>query len=144
MHQYETNNELETIELGVKFAEQLELGVTVFLVGDLGSGKTHFVKGICKYFGVEDIITSPTFTIINVYSGFNEYGFFNIQHIDLYRLDKEEELFGIGLDEILDDETSIKLIEWPELAWNFSNKYITVKFITNETDQNKRLIEISN
>ena len=89
---YTTNNEQETIVLGKKFAKELNLGDIVYLYGDLGSGKTEFIKGICEFFEVDDLVTSPTFTIMNKYMGELKNHEIPIFHIDLYRIEKNNEL----------------------------------------------------
>lgn len=62
-----SNSEQETIELGKKIAQNLEVGTVIILTGDLGSGKTKFTEGILTYFGLQNEISSPTFTIVNEY-----------------------------------------------------------------------------
>lgn len=111
---YITHSEEETITLGRKFAGMLKPGDIVQLKGDLGAGKTEFVKGICSYFDVEEIVSSPTFTIINQYFGIFDEEEFPIYHIDLYRIKNNDDLREIGFEECLYSENSLKIIEWPE------------------------------
>lgn len=141
---YTTNNEDETIELGRKFAKELSLGDIVYLYGDLGSGKTEFIKGICEFFKVDDLVTSPTFTIMNKYIGELKHHEIPIFHIDLYRIEKNHELNEIGFAECLFEENSIKLIEWAEKAETHLKKptYI-VRIIPDEDSENIRQIYIS-
>lgn len=114
---YSSNSEEETHTLAMQFASRLEKGDIVTLSGDLGAGKTEFVRGICSYFDVEDIVSSPTFSIINVYTGrFRSGEALRIVHVDLYRLKSKNELKTIGLEEWLALPDAIKLIEWPEKA----------------------------
>ncbi len=110
-----SKSEGETIRLGSEFARQLKKGNLVAMYGDLGSGKTQFVKGICSAFSVKEVVNSPTFTIVNEYHGTapNSKETFPIFHIDLYRLKNMEEIFGIGFDEYL-ESGGICLIEWAE------------------------------
>ena len=110
----------ETIELGKKYAESLKFGDVIGLNGDLGSGKTQFVKGIGEYFQVKDKINSPTFIIVNEYEAFNPASGskFKLNHFDLYRLKNIHELIEIGFENYL-NETSICLIEWSKLAEEF-------------------------
>lgn len=104
----ESNSVEETISLGKKFAKSLKAGSIVCLKGDLGAGKTHFVKGIASYFGVdEQRVTSPTFTLINEYSGE-----IPVYHFDCYRLKSEHEALEIGIEEYLYGD-GISIIEWP-------------------------------
>ncbi len=111
-----TNSTEATIELGKKFAQQLQGGDIILLEGELGSGKTTFIKGICEYFGIsKGEVRSPTFTLINTYSTLeNQNQAEQIVHIDTYRLKNSEELKELGVEEMLSDPNTIALIEWPE------------------------------
>ncbi len=80
--------------------------------GDLGAGKTTLIKEICQQLGVQGTMSSPTFALVNEYLGHADS---TIYHFDLYRLEKEEELDGIGFDEYLDSGHWC-FIEWPEIA----------------------------
>ena len=106
---FETRSEEETIELGRQIARELPKRAVVLLIGNLGAGKTTLAKGIVSGLGAaqpEDV-TSPTFTLIH------EYGEGRVYHIDLYRLDRAEQVATLGLDEIFDRE-AVVLIEWGE------------------------------
>jgi tRNA threonylcarbamoyladenosine biosynthesis protein TsaE len=106
---FETHGEEETIELGRRIAATLPKRAVVLLIGNLGAGKTTLAKGIISGLGAaepEDV-TSPTFTLIH------EYGEGRVYHIDLYRLDRAEQVATLGLDEIFDRE-AVVLIEWGE------------------------------
>lgn len=98
----------ETFNIAKKFAQQLEPGAVVTLYGDLGSGKTTFVKGICKTFEVRDNVSSPTFTLINEYSGR-----LPIYHFDFYRIENLHEIWQLGCEEYFQGD-GICLIEWAE------------------------------
>ncbi len=138
-----SSSEQQTIELGKEFAKRLELGDVVAFFGDLGTGKTEFIKGICQYFKVEDLVTSPTFTIMNRYSGLNPDSEIAIFHIDLYRITKKEELGNIGFDECMYSPHSIKLVEWAENASGMLPKSIySVRIVADPNDENKRYISI--
>lgn len=106
-----THSERATIECGEQFAKQLKPGDVVALYGDLGSGKTHFIQGICKGLGVSGHVASPTFTIVNEY----EAGGIGIYHFDFYRLTSAREIRDIGFDEYT-QRGGICLIEWAEKA----------------------------
>lgn len=106
-----THSERATIECGEQFAQQLKPGDVVALYGDLGSGKTHFIQGICKGLGVLEHVASPTFTLINEY----EARGLNIYHFDFYRLTSAKEIRDIGFDEYA-ERGGICLIEWAEKA----------------------------
>jgi tRNA threonylcarbamoyladenosine biosynthesis protein TsaE len=107
-HEY-TESEEETIELGRKIALGLPRRAAVLLIGNLGAGKTTLAKGIVSGLGAAEVedVASPTFTLIH------EYGEGRVFHIDLYRLDRREEVATLGLDEIFERE-AVVLIEWGE------------------------------
>jgi tRNA threonylcarbamoyladenosine biosynthesis protein TsaE len=114
MESYITNDVEQTHELGVQFASRLGVGDCVALVGDLGAGKTAFVRGVAKGMGVADprAVSSPTFVLMQEYHGRTM-----VYHLDLYRLSAPaEELRELGLDELLAD--GVVLIEWAERAGN--------------------------
>ena len=113
MKSFETHGEDETIELGRRIAATLPKRAVVLLIGNLGAGKTTLAKGIVSGLGAaapEDV-TSPTFTLIHEYG--HGYGDARAYHIDLYRLDRAEQVATLGLDEIFDRE-AVVLIEWGE------------------------------
>lgn len=105
-----SNSPDETLQLGKSLGSSLVAGDIVLLFGDLGAGKTKFTQGIC--YGLEldkdFYIRSPTFTLINEYPGK-----FPIYHIDLYRLENPEEIYSLGLEEILFNR-GVTIIEWAE------------------------------
>ena len=103
-----TNNEAETISYGQQFARTLKAGAVVALYGGLGVGKTAFTRGLALGLGVDMPVSSPTFTIVNEYSG--EIPLF---HFDMYRLDSESELFDIGWDDYLERD-GVCVVEWSE------------------------------
>lgn len=101
-------NETETVEAGKKLGETLKGGDVVLLYGDLGAGKTTFAKGIAAGLGIKEEITSPTFTLMNVYADGK------LVHIDTYRMEDKKELEKIGALDYIGNPLSITLIEWPE------------------------------
>ena len=107
MSVFETFSEEETIELGRRIAGELPRRAVVLLIGNLGAGKTTLAKGIVSALSAAqpEEVSSPTFTLIH------EYG--RVYHIDLYRLDRAEEVATLGLDEIFDRD-AVVLIEWGE------------------------------
>lgn len=112
-----THSESETILAGEQFAAGLVKGDVVACTGELGAGKTEFIKGVCQYFQVEDLVTSPTFSVINQYKGKCPDGRdLIIFHVDLYRIENPDELAKIGFDDMIFAHDAIKLIEWPEHA----------------------------
>ena len=99
----------ETIALARTLAATLRRGDVLALSGDLGAGKTHFVKGLAASLGTAASVTSPTFTLIHEYPG----GRLPLYHFDFYRLDDADEALKIGLDEYLDGDGAC-VIEWAE------------------------------
>src|SRR5262245_7484937 len=109
MRSVTTNSEAETVAAGREFARALEAGAIVLLSGELGAGKTAFVRGIAEGLGVPpDEVSSPTFTLIQEYRG----GRLPLYHVDLYRL-RTIEVEDLGLDE-LTLEGGVTAIEWPD------------------------------
>jgi tRNA threonylcarbamoyladenosine biosynthesis protein TsaE len=106
---FETHSEDETIELGRRIAATLPRRAVVLLIGNLGAGKTTLAKGIISGLGAAppEEVSSPTFTLIQ------EYGEGRVYHIDLYRLDKPEQVATLGLEEIFERD-AVVLIEWGE------------------------------
>lgn len=136
-------SEIETREIGSKFAERLKKGDVVTFFGDLGAGKTEFIKGICDYFNVDEIVNSPTFTIINRYITNNFNDETQIYHIDLYRIKNISELKEIGFEDCIYSDEDIKLIEWAEKAENYiKNTNYKVSLINDKNDENTRIILI--
>ena len=100
----------ETKALGRTLAASLRPGDVVALTGTLGTGKTHFVQGVCEALGVRAHVGSPTFTLINEYP----VSFGKVVHIDLYRINAPAELAQLGIEEYFAD-CCLCLVEWPEL-----------------------------
>ena len=108
---YISNSEHETELIGQRFAEGLPGGTVVAMYGDLGAGKTAFVRGMARGMGLDCRVSSPTFTIVNEYLGERE-----LIHFDMYRLSDADELYGMGLDEYIPAEDGASFIEWPQMA----------------------------
>ncbi len=102
--------------LGKILCKQLLPGDIIFLVGDLGAGKSEFVRGIAEGLSIKDPIPSPSFTILNVYNN----GSIPLNHFDWYRIGSDEELFEIGIDDFLFSD-SISCIEWPNMSEYYFN-----------------------
>ncbi len=128
-------SEDETIKVATEFGQLLKPNDIIALSGDLGSGKTFFVKSILKSFGIEDV-TSPTFSIVNTYTGD-----ILINHFDFYRIKRVVELYDIGFEEYLIDESAITFIEWAEMYEEVLPKNIYQVNIT-QFENSKREITI--
>jgi tRNA threonylcarbamoyladenosine biosynthesis protein TsaE len=133
---YTTLSADETVELGAVLASRLKPGDAIGLIGDLGAGKTHFVHGLARGFGIEGYVTSPSFTIVNIYNGPEV----TLNHIDLYRLGDHRELAELGLEEYIYAD-AVSVIEWAERAPEYLED---MRFIVRieHINENERLIEI--
>ena len=105
----ETNSAAETRALGEELATRLRPGDVVVLEGELGAGKSELARGSAKGLKVKETVTSPSFTILNVY----ESGRCPLYHFDWYRLESEDELYELGMDEYLGGD-GIAVVEWAE------------------------------
>ena len=108
----EVFSEDETFAFAADMAKKAAKGDIYCLCGDLGVGKTVFTKGFAKGLGIDEHITSPTFTILNVHEGPG----LKLHHFDLYRIEDPDELDEIGFDEFITDPGAVSVIEWPEVA----------------------------
>ncbi|MDZ7716697.1 MAG: tRNA (adenosine(37)-N6)-threonylcarbamoyltransferase complex ATPase subunit type 1 TsaE [Balneolaceae bacterium] len=107
--EFTTHSEKETIELGIKLAEQFNAGDILCLEGRLGAGKTHFVKGLAKGMGIDEKqVHSPTYTLIHEYLG----GEKPLYHFDCYRMESEQEALEIGAEEYFYG-SGVSVVEWP-------------------------------
>ena len=104
-----TKSAAETRALGERLAGLLKPGDVILLEGELGAGKSELARGIARGLGVAETVTSPSFTILNVF----ESGRCPLYHFDWYRLENEEELYELGMDEYLGGD-GIALVEWPD------------------------------
>lgn len=135
-----SENEEMTMQIAEKYAKGVKSPCVITLQGDLGAGKTTFSKGFAKGFGVEDVVTSPTFTIMNEYQGTN----MPLYHFDMYRLGSKEEAINCGFEDYF-DLTKLKgvaLVEWPENVQDLIPALHVEVNIKKVTDQ-KREISMS-
>jgi tRNA threonylcarbamoyladenosine biosynthesis protein TsaE len=102
-----SNSPAETEKIGEKLAQSLKGTEVIALFGGLGMGKTAFTRGLCKGLGVDDGVSSPTFALVNEYSGK-----FNIYHFDMYRVTTWDDLYSTGFFDYID--TGVLVIEWSE------------------------------
>lgn len=153
-----TNSAQQTQKIGNDLAQTLKGGEVICLYGDLGFGKTTFTQGLASGLGIQKRITSPTFTIIRQYNYSSSEALLSrevqddssrrartirsLYHIDLYRIENEKSLEGLGLKEILEDKDSVVVIEWPEkLGVLLPKQRIDVRF--EYIDDTKRTIIIT-
>ena len=149
--QIKTHNEQETRAFASTFAktilEKIETGiitapVILALHGDLGAGKTTFMQGFAQGLGIDEQITSPTFTVVQRYSIPASDTGGSLYHMDCYRLDRDSDLGAIGFNDMLTEKNSIIAIEWPErINHDEFNDAITITF--EELSEDTRTITIS-
>jgi tRNA threonylcarbamoyladenosine biosynthesis protein TsaE len=112
----QTSSEEETLSFAEQFARRLVLGDVVALNGELGSGKTQFVKGVCRGLGVVDVVASPSFIIMNEYKApRNGAESFSVFHFDFYRIRSLNEVYDLGVEDYFYGR-GICLIEWAKAA----------------------------
>ena len=107
--QFTTNSPTQTEEIGAALGKIIEPGTVIAYRGDLGAGKTAFTRGLAKGLGCSEIVTSPTYTIVNEYLG----GRIPLFHFDMYRLRSSDDLFDIGWEDYL-DRGGVCAVEWSE------------------------------
>lgn len=134
MTKYVSHSVEDTYRLAKTIADKLKGGEVILLNGNLGAGKTTFTKGLAKALGIDEVVTSPTFTFMKEYSGR-----LNLYHFDMYRAEDEDELYELGLSEYLYDSSGVCVIEWNKFC-NLSS-YISIDVKTLEEDT--REFEIS-
>lgn len=145
-----THSTEETYAFGKELAATLTGGVVVLLTGELGAGKTALTKGIAKGFGIKNEITSPTFTLMNIYPINKKTSKIKtLVHIDTYRLKEEKELVEIGVEDYLGQENTVCIVEWPDKINDLlqhanlkKDKVISIS-IEHQPDSNQRKILIS-
>lgn len=132
-----TRSTEETEAFAAQFAQTLKGGEVLLLEGELGAGKTHFVKGLALGLQIGDVVTSPTFALHNEYSGR-----LRLNHFDFYRIDSSEEVEILGLNELFYDKAAVAAIEWSSrVAELLPAGCITVRI--DKTGDNERRITIS-
>ena len=128
-----------TKQIAKKYAESIKSPVVISLVGDLGAGKTTFTKGFAEGLGIKELVTSPTFTIMNDYKS----GRLPLYHFDMYRLNGKEEASNLGFDEYFDLRKldGVVVCEWAENVEGLLPKlHVEIEF--EKIDENKRKIRI--
>lgn len=126
----ETNSERETYELGVKMGRDAAAGQVYTLIGDLGVGKTVFTKGLAAGLGIGEPVSSPTFTIVQIY----EEGRLPFYHFDVYRIGDVEEMEEIGYEDYIYGG-GVSLIEWADLIEEILPEHYTQIRIEKATEK---------
>ena len=133
MEKFIVKNLEDLKDLANLLARRLKGGDVLGLVGDLGSGKTTLTQMLCAELGVEGLVRSPTFVLMNLHEAGESgrtRGILEVCHVDAYRIEDESELIGIGIEEFINNQTTLTVIEWADLApmLHQSPRYIEVKF----------------
>jgi tRNA threonylcarbamoyladenosine biosynthesis protein TsaE len=144
MSRFISKSEKETEKIAGKLAKKLKGGEVIGLIGDLGTGKTVFVRGLAKAFGIKKPITSPTFVLMKVYKIENwPLGIENFLHVDAYRLKDEKDLIEIGILDWLNKKESIIIIEWADKVKKILPKNSIIIKMKFGKKKNERIIEIN-
>ena len=124
MNSFITNSKEETQALAFRLSKKLKNHDVIFYTGGLGMGKTAFTQGLCDGLGIKATVTSPTFAILNEYTGSP----LSLYHFDMYRIENEDQLYNIGFYDYLDYD-GVLALEWSEnISGFFSENTITVAF----------------
>ena len=134
--QYTTNSPTETEAIGAALGKIIEPGTVIAYRGDLGAGKTAFTRGLARGLGCTDIVTSPTYTIVNEYLS----GRIPLFHFDMYRLHSSDDLFDIGWEDYL-DRGGICAVEWSENVADAMENPIFVRISKLDADSRRITIE---
>lgn len=139
-----TKTPQETKKLASRVAKKLKPGDILALYGDLGSGKTTFTRYLVGSLGIRARVQSPTFVIARIYlAGTKDLEINSVNHIDLYRIGDESEVINIGLEDYFNENDTVTVIEWPEVAKELlPSRTIVIKF--EYIDDKKRKITIQN
>ena len=133
--------EKETEDRAKKFASLIKgfkNSLLINLIGNLGAGKTTFVRGLIQELGFDEFVKSPTFTIVESYESDN----LKVFHFDLYRIEDDKELQAIGVEDYLTEENAITLVEWPEKSKRYFNNPDYIIELNHCDNDEKRLINI--
>lgn len=133
-----SESEKDTLDIAARFAQSLSGGEVVALNGELGAGKTVFVKGLCRALGVGDEVLSPTFTLMREYSGASLF----VRHYDAYRLSGGEEAYMCGLADFFGDKSGVCVIEWAEKIEDAFRGLKPIRINIRRTGENAREIEV--
>lgn len=134
------HSDIEMKQLGETLTQTLTGGDIMLLYGELGAGKTTLVKGIAHGLSIAHEITSPTFTLMNVYPIEGHASLQRLVHIDTYRLDSEQQLKDIGIEDYLGDASTLTIIEWPEkLTSLLRDKTVTTITLTHRDETSRHV-----
>jgi tRNA threonylcarbamoyladenosine biosynthesis protein TsaE len=130
-----------TKKAGEEFARVLRPGDIVLLSGQLGTGKTTFTQGVGRGLGVEERVTSPTFTMVRQHESVNDLGITTLHHADVYRVEKIDEVVDLALGELV-EESAVALVEWGDIATSvFGRDVMTVTFLLDDDEGRTLVVE---
>ncbi len=135
-----TNSLAETKQFGFEFAKTVRSGDIVLLSGEMGAGKTVFTKGLAEGLNITNEITSPTFSLMNVYEVTNNTEIKKLIHIDTYRLEDEGQLMQIGAEDYIGQKNTVSVIEWPEKLKTLLDGKNVIKIEIKHLDNESREI----
>jgi tRNA threonylcarbamoyladenosine biosynthesis protein TsaE len=128
----------ETVRIGEAFADLLRDGDLVLLHGDLGAGKTTLAKGIASALGIEEVVSSPSFSLVNEYDTSRAAAVTRLYHLDLYRLRGENDLASIGFEDFAAPTDGVTLVEWPERATSaLPERFLLIEIETVGSDSRR-------
>ena len=134
---FRTDSPEATQSLAEALGRALEPCDLVLLVGELGAGKTAFVQGLARGLGIDEAVTSPTFTIVHEYAGR-----VRLAHVDVYRLERVQDLYDLGFDELVDDDR-VTVVEWGDrIEQLVPAEHLVVRIEPGAAD-NERVLELA-
>jgi tRNA threonylcarbamoyladenosine biosynthesis protein TsaE len=128
----------DTQRAGNDFARVLHPGDIVLLSGQLGAGKTTFVQGVARGLGVDERVTSPTFTMVRQHECVNDLGIKTLHHADVYRVESIGEVMDLDLGELV-EESAVALVEWGEIASSVFGRDVTIIDFSVDDDEGRTL-----
>lgn len=129
------NSVEDTAELASEFAKIVEIGDILLFTGEIGAGKTTFIQALAKNLGIKELVTSPTFVI----HALRNSGRIPLSHVDLYRLNNDNEVESIGFEEYYD--SAVTVIEWADRYSGFEPPYVELHFEYG-SNENERIVSI--
>lgn len=134
-----SDSEEQTLQLGMRLAKRLHWGQVVALYGDLGAGKTVLSRGVARGIGVDEPVTSPTFTVVQEYRLPDRHYFF---HLDMYRIENAEAAVAFGIEDFLFAKDAITFVEWPERIEKLLTGPDCIRLTLSHYDHDRRRITV--
>ncbi len=143
MTKYISKSEQQTYKIAANLSKKLKGGEVIALEGDLGAGKTAFVKGLAKAVGIKKHVTSPTFVLMKIYPSSNQQSAIsNLVHVDCYRLDEPQELFYLGIEEYLNKSDTLVVIEWADKIKKYLKNFKKIIWLNIEIKNQQRYFKV--